>query len=286
VKRTLIPLIAIPTLMFIAPPATRIDAAPAGTEVTRKIYFSATDSKGTPVTDLKATEITVKEAGKEYPVAGLQAATAPMQVAILVDDGGTGALQAAVGQLLQKGLGHGQFAVSVLDPKATKLADFTADFAPLQKALSQLSARQRVKPDGDQLPEAILEAAKSLQQMKAERPVIVALTIVGASPQVVDPEYVLTTLRASGASLNVVGGSGAELGRIMNDGPKESGGRIEMGGTQTAMAQAATKIADALLGQYLLTYLLPDGVRMSDRLAVTTSRRGITLTAPTRIPDK
>lgn len=285
-KRTFIPLIVISILPFLAAPAARITAAPAGAEITRKIYISAVDSKGVPVTDLTAANVTVKEGGKEYPVASLQPATAPLHVAILVDDGGTGALQAAVGQFLQKGLGKAQFAISVLNPKATRLADFTGDFSPLQKALSQLGARQRVRPDGDQLPEAILDAAKTFLEMKPERPVILALTIEGASPQVVDPEYVLTTLRASGASLNVVGGTGAELGRIMNDGAKDSGGRIEAGGTQSAMAAGAARIADALLGQYVLAYTLPDGVRMSDRLSVSTSRRGITLTAPTRIPDR
>jgi hypothetical protein len=46
------------------------------------------------------------------------------------------------------------------------------------------------------------------------------------------------------------------------------------------------KIADALLKQYVLTYTLPDGVKPNDKLSLTTSRKGITLLAPSRIPDK
>jgi hypothetical protein len=36
----------------------------------------------------------------------------------------------------------------------------------------------------------------------------------------------------------------------------------------------------------VLTYTLPDGVKMSDRLSVATSRKGIKLTSPSRISDK
>jgi len=38
--------------------------------------------------------------------------------------------------------------------------------------------------------------------------------------------------------------------------------------------------------QYLLTYTLPDGVKPADRLSVSTSRKGVTLTAPSRVATK
>ena len=66
----------------------------------------------------------------------------------------------------------------------------------------------------------------------------------------------------------------------MGDGPRQSGGRIEQAGTAAAIPAAVLRIADALQHQYLLTYTLPDGVKMSDRITVATSRKGITLTAP------
>ena len=73
---------------------------------------------------------------------------------------------------------------------------------------------------------------------------------------------------------------------LMGDGPKQSGGRIEQAGTGPAITAAALRIADALQHQYLLTYTLPDGVKMSDRIAVATSRKGVALTSPSRIADK
>lgn len=285
-NRLIVVLLAASTMTLPSRATATVDTAPARAEVTRKVYISATDAKGAPVTDLAAADITVKEGGKERPVASLQPAVAPMQVAILVDDAGTGAFQSAVAQFLQKSLGHGQFSISLLSPQAAQVVDFTEDVDALKNALGRLGARGRLQPDGDQMVEAIADSAKTLRQRKAERPVILALTIAGGQLHSVTPENVLTTLRLSGAALNVVFVTGADLGMVMGDGPKQSGGRIEQAGTGPAIVSAAAKIADALQHQYLLTYTLPDGVKMSDRITVATSRKGMTLTSPSRIADK
>ena len=265
---------------------TTVDTSPARAEVTRKVYISATDSKGAPITDLTAADITVKEGGKEQPVASLQPASGPIQVAILVDDGGTGAFQLAVAQFLQKSVGHGQFSISLLTPQAQKIVDFTDDVEALKAAMGRLGQRGRLQTDGDQMLEAIADAAKTLQQRKAERPVILAMTLTGGQPHSIEPKNVLTALRASGAGLNVVSGTNADVGMVMGDGPSFSGGLNQQGATGSAFATAAVKVADALAHQYLLTYTLPDGVKMSERLSVATSRKGVTLTAPSRIWDK
>lgn len=283
-NRLIVALLAGSTAMLASHAAVNTSSARA--EVTRRIYISATDAKGMPVTDLTAAEITVKEGGKEQPVASLQPATAPIQVAILVEDSGTGAFQLAVAQFLQKTVGHGQFSISVLNPQAQKIVDFTDDVGALKNAIGRLGSRGRLQPDGDQMLEAISESAKVLQQRKAERPVILAMTLTGGQPHSIDPKNVLTALRLSGAGLNVIYGTNAEVGMVMGDGPKFTGGLNESGGTGEAFAAAAVKVADALQHQYVLTYTLPDGVRMSDRLSVATSRKGITLTSPTRIADR
>src|SRR5258707_6392576 len=97
-NRLIVVFLAASTLMLTA--RATVDTAAARAEVTRKVYISAADSKGVPVTDLTAADVTVKEGGKDRPVASLQPAVAPMQVAILVDDSGTGAFQGAVAQVI------------------------------------------------------------------------------------------------------------------------------------------------------------------------------------------
>ena len=255
-------------------------------DTTRRVYISAVDSAGAQVTDLTAADIAVKEDGKDRPVAGLEPATAPMQVAILVDDAGLGAFQVGVSQFLQRSLGRGQFAITLLNPQASPIVDFTDDVAALKGALGRLGNRGRLQADGDQMLDAISRAAKTLQQRKAERAVILALTIAGGQPQSIEPRDVLTAVRSSGAMLNVVHVIGADLGMAMGDGPKQSGGRIEQAGTADAITTALIKIATSLQQQYLLTYTLPDGVKPAERLAVSTARKGITLTAPTRIATR
>jgi len=279
-------LLGFSVLLLSAPIGSVVGTGPADAGITRKVYVSATDLKGDFVTDLTAGEIAVKEGGKACPVASLQPATAPVDVAILVDDLGAGGFQAAVAQFLQKSLGHGQFAISLLNLQAMKIVDFTEDVDALRNALSRLGQRGRLQPDGDQLPSAIADSARALRQRKAERPIILVFTIAGSQPHSVDPGSVNDAIRMSGAGLNVVHLPRADLGQIMGDGAKQSGGRTEEGSTTASLAAAATKIADMLQHQYVLAYTLPAGVKMSDRIAVTTSRKGLELTAPSRIADK
>ncbi len=284
--RSIALLLAVSVMTLTSRATATVDFVRVRAEVTRKVYISATDGNGAPVTDLTAADITVKEGGKDRPIASLQPASAPMQIAIIVDDAGIGSFQPALGQFLQKTIGRGQFSITQLNPQATRLVDFTNDVDALKGALGRLGRRGRSEPDGDQMLDAILQSAKALRQRKAERPVILALTVTGGQPQSIEPTDVLTALRLSGASLNVVFVTGAELGMVMGDGPKQSGGRIEQAGTGPAITTAALRIADALQHQYLLTYTLPDGVKMSDRITVATSRKGVALTSPSRIADK
>jgi hypothetical protein len=284
-NRLIVLLLAASVLTLASRTATTAPVA-ARAEVTRKVYISATDASGASVTDLSAADLTVKEGGKDRPVASLQPAAAPMHVAIIVDDAGIGSFQSAIAQFLQKTIAGGQFSITHLNPQATKVVDFTDDVAALKGALGRLGPRGRLQADGDQMLDAVLQAAKALQQRKAERPVILALTVAGGQPQSIEPRDVLTAVRLSGAALNVIFVTGADVGMVLGDGPKQSGGRIEQAGTAIGIAAAAGKIADALQHQYLLTYTLPDGVKMSDRLAVTTSRKGVALTSPSRIADK
>jgi hypothetical protein len=74
-----------------------------------------------------------------------------------------------------------------------------------------------------------------------------------------------------------------DLGMVMGDGPRHSGGRIEQVGNGNGIIPAAIRIAESLQTQYVVTYTIPDGTSLSDRIAVSTSRKGIRLTAPTRI---
>jgi len=260
--------------------------AGAGAEVVRTVYFSATDANGAPVTDLTAADLSVKENGKARVIASVAPATDPLQVFMLIDDGGSGGFQAAVAQFVQTLFGKAQFAISVLNPQPMRVTDFTGDADALKNAVGGLAQRGRVVTAGDQVPDAIAEAAKALQQRKSARRAIVMMTVGGEQPQSTQADASLNSLKDSGASLNVIYLQGLDLGQVLGDGPKRSGGLIQQVSGGVVLGPVLAKMADTLLHQYVLTYTLPDGTKPSDKLALTTSRKGVTLVAPSRVPEK
>ena len=261
------------------------DLAATPAESTRTVYISATGSNGAPVTDLTADDLIVKDGGKNVVVASLRPATTRMDIAILVDDNGSGAYQAGVLQCLQALIGYARFSIAELTPQAVKLLDYTDNVEAIQAALNQLGPRGRVQGEGEQLTEAVVRAGEELQKRGAARPVLLALTISGGAG-VRNPDIAMNRLADSGAMLNTVFVAGTRLGLVIADGPGQSGGRAEQVGTDLGIPPAITKITDMLLHQYALTYVLPDGVKPSGELSVSSRRKGISLRAPKRVPDK
>ena len=280
-KRLLV--IPLATAALVMPATGR---ASAGVEIVRTVYFSARDANGAAVTDLTAADVTVKEGGKDCVIRAVEPASAPIHVMLLVDDAGTGAFQGAVAQFLQTLLGHGEFAIRALNPQPSRLTDFTADPAALRTGLNGIGARGKVTSVGEQIIEAVAETAKELQQKKASRPSIVVLTLVGEQLQSDQADPALKALKNSGASLSVVHLTGIQLGPVLGDGPKRSGGQMQQISAGAVPGSVLAPLANNLLHQYVLTYALPDGAKPNERFELTTSRKGLTLVAPSRVPDK
>ncbi len=259
-------------------------SSPARAQTTRTVYISASDSRGGHVGDLTADDVVVKDGGRTREIAGLRPATARMDIAILVDDNGSGAYQAGVLQFLQTLVGYARFSITELMPQAVKLLDYTDNVEAIQAALNQLGPRGRVQGDGEQLTEAIIRAGEDLRKRGAARPVILALTISGGAGAR-NQDISMNRLGDSGALLNTVFVAGTRLGLVIADGPGQSGGRAEQVGTDLGIPPAITNIAGMLLHQYALTYVLPDGVKASGRLSVSSRRKGTSIRAPTRVPE-
>jgi VWFA-related protein len=284
--------------------ASANDRAAALESRIRSVYVTAVSASGTPVTDLTAADFTVKEGGKARDVIRAGPAVAPLHIAILIDDDGTGLFRYGIAKFLDRLLGRGEFALSTVTGQTMKLVDYTGSAHALREALDGLRARPGT-PDGGQLLEGISEAARELERRKAARPVILALTVGGEEHSTLPAHHVLDQLRQSGASLHVVavkgGGlrmpvaatkpsalleSNLNLNEVLGDGPKQSGGHLDeivaAGGIPTGLEQ----LAESLKHQYLIEYALPDSVKPSDKINVSVKRSGVTLWAPTRIPDK
>ena len=74
------------------------------------------------------------------------------------------------------------------------------------------------------------------------------------------------------------------LATIIGDGAKDSGGRHEQS-IATTLVPTMQQIAAELVNQYEITYALPAGAKPSDRLSVTSKRKGLTVLAPSRIAN-
>jgi hypothetical protein len=271
---------------------------------TRRVYVIAHDRNGAAVLDLAADDISVKEGGKAREVLAFRPATGPMQIAILVDDNGTGFYRVAVARFIEALIGRAEFSIITVAGQPMKLTPFTPNSDVLREAVAQLIARP-ASPDGGQLLSGISEAAIDFERRKVERPIILALTVGGEEHTPLPSHHVLDQLRKSGAALHVVSVRGSTLrptapaarssdllnenlglNEVIGDGPKRSGGRRE---EVPAIAGAVTglqQLAELLKRQYVVEYALPDGVRPQDRFSIETRRRDVTLRAPTHIPDK
>lgn len=282
--------VSLPIPQETAPPATRT------------VYVTVTDRNGAPVADLAADDFAVKEGGKTVQIVQAVIATNPLQIALIVDDNGTGLFRASLARFVQRMDGHAQMALSSVVGQTLKIVDYTARIDALHNGLATLNARPGT-PDGGQLLEGISEAAIELHRREAPRPVIIALTVGGEEHSTATAHHVLDQLRRSGAILYVFSVANSalrstvavqrpsallqenlNLQKVLGDGPKQSGGRhmeiVATAGTLLDLQHIATE----LLQQYRVSYTLPAGVKASDRIAVSVTRKDLMVRAPTRIP--
>jgi hypothetical protein len=270
----------------------------------RTVYVNAFNESGAPVDDLTPADFVVKEGGKARDVVAYRPAKAKMQIALIVDDNGTGLFRAPLYRFVERLFGQAEFAVVSVVGQPLKLTDYTMDGRVLSEVLGGLSARPGT-PDGGQLLQGIYEAAVDLAKREAPRPIIVALSVQGEEHSTLPASHVLDKLRDSAASLHVflVASSAARpmaavtkpsalleqnmnLGEVLGGGSKQSGGRREDIVAAAGALTVLQRLAGDLLHQFVIEYDLPAGTRASDRFSISVKRKGVSLRAPSRIPNK
>jgi hypothetical protein len=278
--------------------------------VTRVVYVSATDKDGSPITDLQAADFELKLGGKRLDVVSAGPAQAPLRIALIVSDAGTGAFQLSLAKFMQKLLGQAEFALISVIVQPEKVVDYSAESAVLRAGLVRLGARG--PQPGAQLMEAIQNATQDVRR-DGRRPAIVVVRVGAEASSPISGNDVREQLRKSGAILYVVSTLSAQrpspsqarqgisteqaqlhddemadstlnLGQVLGDGSKESGGRHDHV-ISTTLVPALERVADELLHQYALACALPDGAKPSDKLSVSSKRKGVTVRAPSRLPD-
>lgn len=276
---------------------------------TRTIYVTALDDKGIPVSDLQAEELGVKVGNKQLEVTRVEPAQTPLRIAVIVSDAGTGGFQAGLAAFLQKLVGRAEFSLISVIVQPEVIVDYSGETAVLRDGLRRLGARGR--QGGGQLMEAIYDASKNVRR-EGKRAAIVVMRVGSEATTVLSSNQVRDQLRKSGALLHVVSTLGAQrqqpssmrtgisaeqaqmqddetansnlnLGQVLGDGSKESGGRHDQV-ISTTLIPAVERVADELLSQYAVTCALPDGVKQTDKMTVSVKRKGVKVQAPARLP--
>lgn len=272
---------------------------PASTQL---VYVTAVNAEKAAIVDLDPADFLVKEDGKECTVIAVERASSTMQVAILLDDNGTGIFRFGLnglGELLQ---GRAEIALSVVTNQVQKLFDYTPDAKIWFAGFSRTGVRPAT-PEGGQLLEGVFATARELKSREARRPIILTLTVGGEEQSPLAASQVLDALHRSRASLHVLyvdipavrptkpAGRPSDLlegnfnlSRVLGDGPRESGGRRREVLAMKALTSEVQSIARDLLSQYSIAYARPPSKNSPQKLQVSVRRPGVTVIAPTRAP--
>ena len=282
-------------LLYVPPVAGRSESA--GRE--RMVYVSVTDGKGGLVTDLTAADVAIKEGGKDREVIKVEPFTGPVHLALLVEEGLTGDNNVRNGlfQFMRQVHNRADIALVVVSIRNMMIVDYTKDLNALLAGINRFSLNPFVQAEN--LAEGVYEVAHDFRKGEAARRVIVALAVERDQGVNMQPDQVLDELRQSGAALYAVTlpgpriavkvGQMADLsarGQVLGDGTSQSGGRRQEVTITAGIPKVLEQFAGEILHEYAVTYVLPDGVKPNSRISLSTKRRGLSVRAPSRVPDR
>ena len=262
----------------------------------RSVAISAVGAGDKPVTDLKISDVTVREDNREREVRRIAPAPPPTHVALLVDD--SQVTKDAV-QFLRTGLNafikkmlSGEQAPQIgywtFGERPTRRADFSPNSAQVERAIERTFALQG---SGSYLLEAIDEVSKDLRKRKAERPVIVAF-VDERGPEFSNLLHtnVGDTLKNAGASLwtitmqarnqNMGVPELRERAMVLGDVTGWSGGGNTVVLTPQALDGAFATVAEQILGRLAVTYVRPETLVPPEKIEVTVKRPDVKLRVP------
>jgi hypothetical protein len=256
--------------------------------IQRAMYVSALTDAGAPVADLGPADFVVREDAATREVLKVEPAVDPMQIALLVDTS-----QAARDDIahvrtalpdfvkaLTTGDVRSEMAIIAIGERPTVFTNYTFSQPELKKGIDRIWSMQG---SGAYLLDGIIEVCQGFKKRGAQRPVIVAILSEGPELSNRQHDQVLEPLRASGAAFHAI-----TLGRpssslsdemrnrnmVLDQGPRETGGRREELLTSMALAAKLAQLADDLTHQYKVTYARPQSLIPPQRVTVAAARPG------------
>jgi hypothetical protein len=259
----------------------------------RSMYVSVVNEAGAPVENLGPSDFIVREDNVVREVLRVAPATEPMQIEVLVDNSQAArdyirdmraALPSFIDALTEPNEGgrKNEVGIVALAERPTILAEPTFDRAQLHKGIDRIFAQSG---SGSYLLDAIIEVSKGFKKRGALRPVIVALTTEGPEFSSRHFDLVLTPLKDASASLHaiVIGPLSSDTSDdahnrniVLDQGPRDSGGRFEHILTSMALSSKLPQLAAELTHQYKVTYGRPESLIPPEHTTVAAARPGMT----------
>lgn len=250
----------------------------------RSIYVSVIDDHGVPVPDLGPPDFRVREDSVAREILRVAPATAPIHLAVLVDNSQAAApfivdIRNALTELVGAMIGPtpGQrnlLALISLAERPTILTDYTASATELEKGIGRIFP---LSGTGSYLLDGLIEVSRGFRRREAERPAILVITAEG--PELSGRSYpaVLDPIMASRATLHVVvvgRPSSTSMDRtvVLAKGTEDTGGRYETVLASSALPGRLKALAADLTSQYLVTYGRPPTLIPPGRIAVEATR--------------
>lgn len=256
----------------------------------RTLYVSAVDAKGEPVNRLGPDDFIVREDGATREVLRVTRATEPIDIAILVDNGG-----ASDGVLprVREGLtsfiaamsegSRNQIAIVGLADRPTIFVDYTSNAKRLQDGIGLLWPRTQA---GTTFLDALYEVSRGLERREAPRAVIIPVITDGGDFANRQYKQVTDEVKQAGAAIHAITvgdfspASDDDLrnrARVLSEGTRLTGGQRVSLLTPMAVRQALERLGRELSSQYKVVYGRPESLIPPDKVEVSARRAGVTM---------
>jgi hypothetical protein len=274
----------------------------ATTAVTRSVYFTATDSRGLYVDDLRAAELVVKDGGKVREILRTGPSADRVKITLAIDDSlsPNDTVRRAAADLAERLQDSADIALYLVGNGAAKIVDFGSTPVQFRQALNEIPRRPQ---GGGSLVDALYQIIGETRRLEGRR-VVVVLATTAAQRSSVTANGVLDQLRDTGAvlhaatlasSIGVIEPPTPEMAhlevseeverdRVLNEGPKQSGGLRMSLLNMEALAGALDRIRNELQHQCVVSYVIPAGAKTDGRLSIESTRKGVTVRGPRQLP--
>jgi hypothetical protein len=246
-------------------------ASPSPPAEVRSLSASITDSKGSPILDLRPEEVALLENGVVRDLVRMERDERPLTVAILVDSSAPlesdyrfHVVDAAA--TLVRGLPAGtRYAIWTTGDRPEQLADFSTDPGPAHDLLLRAMPR-----GGNRLLDALAEVPKELEAKEGARTEVVALSGTGIGFTNYDRIHVVALAAehpfvydfllfdpSSSSSFQALGGgevSRVDYEYVASELSQKTGGYYERLLTAMGLSRNVQKLTADLRGRYRISY--------------------------------